>query len=79
MGIEIFETKKIKIKHSFIIEIDQKSSSSVFLSLLLGNNKLASYSNLSSLNAKDPIKFLMSKSDYFTNFGLSDDVLIQIN
>jgi hypothetical protein len=78
MGIEIFEAKKNNNKTSFIIEIDQKSSSSVFLSLLLGNNELASYSNLSSINAKDPIKFLMSKSEYFTNFGLSDDVLIQI-
>jgi hypothetical protein len=60
---EVFEKNFIS---NFMIEVDQKSSSSVFLALVTGNKKLADESNFNSSKG-DPAKFLMSRSEeYFS-------------
>lgn len=63
LGIEIENLKINKFRSGFLIEIDQKSSSSVLLSLLLGDKKLAENSNLiSGKEVKDANKFIMDKA-----------------
>ena len=61
---EIIDMFNNNFKTRFMIEIDQKSSSSVFLSLVLGNKKLSEKSNLIS-NENDPPKYLMNASKEF--------------
>ena len=62
---EILDAINNNYKTNFMIEIDQKSSFSVFLSIILGNTMLAKESNLLGGNGKDPINLLMSKSKKF--------------
>jgi hypothetical protein len=66
-------------KTRFMIEIDQKSSSSVFLSLLLGNKELALESNLLGGKPRDVPTFLSSKTGEFFNlkiWGTNDHKLV---
>jgi len=61
---EIIDMFKNDLKTNFMIEIDQKSSSSVFLSLILGNKKLSEKCNLNGIK-NDPARYLMLKSENF--------------
>jgi hypothetical protein len=71
LELELEKTFLNKFKTSFMIEIDQKSSSSVFLSLLLKNKKLATESgllkpnhNINLLLRKKTKEFIELKSYY---------------
>jgi hypothetical protein len=59
---EILVLPSNKYKTNFVLEIDQKSSSSTFLSLLLGNKKMAKLSNLLGGEAQDINNYLQSKT-----------------
>lgn len=54
-----------KYKTDFVLEIDQKSSSSTFLSLILGNKEMARLSNLLGGEASDINNYLQSKTREF--------------
>lgn len=65
LEMEIDKIFKNGFKTNIMIEIDQKSSSSVFLSIILGNKKLAEVSNVIEGDIKDPSKMLMERSKAF--------------
>ena len=67
LGQEIYKLKN-NDKSNFMIEIDQRSSSTVFMSIILGDKKLASKSNLISISKSDPPSMLMEEfEDYYNN------------
>jgi len=65
LEIEIEKMFNNDYSTNFMVEIDQKSSSSVFLSTILKSKKLAETSNLISLKANDPAIFLMNSSKFY--------------
>lgn len=70
LGTEIERLIKQKnvLSTNFMMEIDQKSSSSVLLSLILGDRELAKDSNIFEKSSIDPPTKLMIKSkEYFKN------------
>jgi hypothetical protein len=74
LGNEIYKLRNTD-KTNFMIEIDQKSSSTVFMSIILGDKKLASQCNLISNSVNDPPKILMSKFESFYKYKVSNDTL----
>lgn len=74
LGMEIENLKANKFRTGFLIEIDQKSSSSVLLSLLLGDKNLAEQSNLiSGKESKDANKFIMDEAKNWYKDKLTAD------
>lgn len=63
LGLEIIQLPEKDFKSGYMLEIDQKSSASVILSILMGDKILAEQTNLISKNEnKDVNKFIMNKS-----------------
>lgn len=69
LGLEIKNMKINKYKSGFMIEIDQKSSASVILSIILGDEILAEETNLIlKSEPKDVNNYIMNKSgEWFQN------------
>lgn len=65
LEMEIKEVFENGFLTNFMIEIDQKSSSAVFLSLVTGNELLAIKSNLLGGEPSDTALYLMEKSEEF--------------
>jgi hypothetical protein len=59
-------------KTNFMLEIDQKSSSTVFMSILLGDEELASKCNLTSISNSDPATILMNKFESYYKGYITD-------
>jgi DNA-dependent RNA polymerase len=82
LGDEIYKLK-ISNKTNFMLEIDQKSSSCVFMSILLGDRELASTCNLISkdLSAKmsDPALILMNECYNFYYKDISTDSMCMLS
>ena len=76
LGYEIKNLKLNKFRSGFMIEIDQKSSASVILSLVFGDEILARESNLSSdLEMKDINNFIMERSVEWFKGEVTDETL----
>jgi hypothetical protein len=68
-------TVQLTGKTAVMLEIDQKASGSVFLSLALRNRKLASYSNVISKEANCPYTYGMGMfPEFYDNFLENKDV-----
>ena len=74
LGNEIYNMRNNN-KSNFMIEIDQKSSSAVFLSIILGDVNLASKCNLTSSISSDPATILMNESSEYYNNNISSESL----
>ena len=74
LGNEIYKLRD-ENKTNFLIEIDQKSSSCVFMSILLGHAQLAQKCNLMSKDFSDPAIILMNRSHDYYNGKISDESL----
>jgi DNA-dependent RNA polymerase len=68
LEIEIDKCINNNMKTDFMIEVDQKSSSSVFLSIILKNKKLAEYSNLISSKSYDIPTYLGDNTENFFKY-----------
>lgn len=75
MEIEKIISSKKK-KTGFMVEVDQKTSSLVIGSLILGDNELARAANINSTTAMDAAKILMEKSYSWFKGKISDESLV---
>jgi len=77
LGIEIEKLNEMgnNLNTSFMMEIDQKSSSSVLLSIVLGDYNLAKDSNIFEKSDIDPPTVLMHKSEKYFEKLIEEDSL----
>jgi DNA-dependent RNA polymerase len=63
---------------NFMVEVDQKSSSSVFISLAFRNQKLAKYSNLLDKKGYDIPTYLGEQTEaYFSRLNIKNEFLLE--